>query len=517
MLFNSYPFIFGFLPTTFVVFFLLGRVNRLLAACWLACASLFFYAWWDVRYLGLLLASVAFNYAIGFAITRANAAGESRKSRLLMATGIVGNLTALAYFKYALFTVTTLSALVGKHIAIEPIILPLGISFFTFTQIAFLVDASRGEAQEYNPVHYLLFVTYFPHLIAGPILHHREMMPQFVLDRTYRIDPEKVALGLSAFSFGLFKKVILADNLARFASPVFDVAAVKSVLFYEAWIGALAYALQLYFDFSGYCDMAIGLSLMFGIRLPLNFNSPYKAANIADFWRRWHMTLSRFLRDYVYFPLGGNRRGTMRRYLNLLTTMLLGGLWHGAAWTFVAWGGLHGMYLAINHVWQGLSIAARLRTSVTWCFFGRAITFLAVVIGWVFFRAESFATAARVLRGMSDVRQIFVLPEQLLPYLGTAANVLRAMGVTFKFGSVPLILQGPLWIVPLLVVVLTFPNVQEILGQQRLALSNIDSSLSVTSGWTWRPTARWAMTLAALIVLGLASINEAGEFLYYQF
>lgn len=307
----------------------------------------------------------------------------------LLGAAITANLLLLAYYKYANFFVSSLSSAAGWESINLDIILPIGISFFTFTQVAFLVDTYQGKVKEYNFAHYLLFVTYFPHLIAGPVLHHKEMMPQFADKKTYLPSADNFAIGLSIFVIGLSKKVLIADNIAPLANPVFEINAHPALV--ESWFGALAYAMQLYFDFSGYSDMAIGLSRLFGVRLPLNFNSPYKAENIIDFWRRWHMTLSRFLRDYLYIPLGGNRNGSFARFRNLFITMLLGGLWHGAGWTFVIWGGLHGIYLGINHGWHflqeklGLSASQSLRSKIV----ARSITFLAVLVAWVFFRAPS--------------------------------------------------------------------------------------------------------------------------------
>ena len=302
---------------------------------------------------------------------------------------IAANLALLGYYKYAIFFVSNVQKLIGHVGPLPEIVLPLGISFFTFTQIAFLVDAHRGLARDYSFTHYTLFVTYFPHLIAGPILHHREMMPQFDRRATYTLNWDNVAVGLTMFIIGLFKKTVIADDMAGFASPAFNAAAAGTQLtLLEAWGAALAYTFQIYFDFSGYTDMALGASRMFGIVLPLNFRSPYKARSIIDFWRRWHITLSRFLRDYVYIPLGGNRKSVPRRYENLLLTMLIGGLWHGAGWTFVFWGALHGIYLVINHGWRSL----RRRIDIAAPPGARALatltTFVAVVVAWVFFRAS---------------------------------------------------------------------------------------------------------------------------------
>ena len=345
MLFNSFPFVFLFLPIVLIAFFEVGRRRRYDLAAWLlGAASLFFYGWWDPAFLPLLLISVVFNYLVGRGIASRR---EEHVRRILCAVGIVVNLSALAYYKYADFAIDSINQLTGLRFPPPRVTLPIGISFFTFTQIAYLVDTLRGLAREYKFSHYLLFVTYFPHLIAGPILHHGEMMPQFQKTRTYELDWENLAVGSAIFVIGLFKKVCIADGVAApYVVPVFSHAHTHLGIV-EGWAGALAYTFQLYFDFSGYSDMAIGISRMFNITLPLNFDSPYKARSIIDFWRRWHMTLSRFLREYLYIPLGGNRRGSLRRYLNVWITMALGGLWHGANWTFVFWGFYQGVLLCI--------------------------------------------------------------------------------------------------------------------------------------------------------------------------
>ncbi len=388
MLFNSAEFIFLFLPVALLGFWLIARfVSHKAAAGWLGLCSLFFYGWWDSRFISLLLGSIVFNYGMGLCIERARNTGYSS---VVLGMAVSTDLALLGLFKYSDFFITVLNSSAGTHFPLQHFILPLGISFFTFTQIAFLVDVHRGIAKEYSPVHYLLFVTYFPHLIAGPILHHKEMMPQFEAARTYSPQARSVALGLFLFSLGLFKKTILADNLAPYASAVFSVADKgESVGFLQAWEGALAYTLQLYYDFSGYVDMAIGASKMFGIDLPINFNSPYKAVNISDFWRRWHMTLGRFFRDYVYIPLGGNRKGLHRAQINIVSVMLLSGLWHGAGWTFIVWGALHALMSVINNYWRVFReryLGHDMETS-TWL--GRSagvvITFTCVVFCWVFF------------------------------------------------------------------------------------------------------------------------------------
>ena len=328
MLFNSYAFLLGFFPATFAVFFLLGRFNREYAAAWLAVASLFFYGYWSLAALPLLIGSICFNYWFGRRITPAGDAQARRRLEMIVAVTV--NLAVLGYFKYVNFFIDNLdlalrSASVGEVRALN-VVLPIGISFFTFTQIAFLVDCYEGKVRERNFVHYLLFVSYFPHLISGPVLHHSQMMPQFRRPETYRLQENNLVTGLYNVTVGLAKKALLADEFSQYASPIFNAARDGHDMgFIVAWTGALAYTLQIYFDFSGYTDMAIGLSRMLGIQLPLNFDSPYKSTSIIEFWRRWHMTLSQFLRDYLYFRLGGNRHGAARRYANLMTTMILGG------------------------------------------------------------------------------------------------------------------------------------------------------------------------------------------------
>lgn len=408
MLFTTSHFAFLFLPIVAIGFFLLGRAQRV-AAAWLGLASIFFYGYWMPAYVVLLLVSIATNYGIGVAIGRLRDRSRDSatdNSRLVLLAGLVFNLGLLSYFKYAHFFLDTLHALSSLNLPTAHVALPIGISFFTFTQIAFLVDTYQKGTREYRCIHYLLFVTYFPHLVAGPVLHHAQMMPQFSDPAIYRASPVNIAAGLTLFALGLVKKIVVADCIAPYADAVFDAAAAgQSVTPHEAWIGALAYSFQLYFDFSGYSDMAVGLSMIFGVRLPYNFASPYRATNIADFWRRWHMTLSAFLRDYLYIALGGNRRGRLRRQVNLMVTMLLGGLWHGANWTFVVWGGLHGLYLVVQHAFgSGVTRAlTRFVPSQIVSLLGWFITMLVVVVAWVFFRATDFSAAGSILNAMRSI------------------------------------------------------------------------------------------------------------------
>ena len=515
MLFNSFGFLFLFLPITAAIFFLLARRSHQLAAIWLGLASVFFYGWWDYRYVPLLLASIVANYGLGWRI--AHTARDVSKRWLILA--IVANLALLAYFKYADFYILSVNYLTGANLPALHIILPIGISFFTFTQIAFLVDTYQGKVKEYRFAHYLLFVTYFPHLIAGPVLHHKEMMPQFGDAATYKWSAQNMAVGLSIFAMGLAKKVLIADSLAVHASFFFDKTDSPSLLI--AWGGVLAYTFQLYFDFSGYSDMAIGLSRMFGIKLPLNFNSPYKATSIIDFWRRWHMTLSRFLRDYLYIAMGGNKKGAVRRYINLMITMVLGGLWHGAGWNFVIWGALHGAYLMLNHAWSGL--AAQLHFPVKspiWTIFSIGLTFIAVCFAWVFFRASDLSRATAIIQGMAAVYGVG-LPDSIGVHLGGFKAVLENLGVTFYLGGGTRFIQTYSWVLVAAAIAFLLPNTQQIMDKFEPALdyqSGRDSAPAfVARHISWSPGITWAVWVGILLVASLLLLNRPSEFLYFQF
>ena len=519
MLFNSIPFIFIFLPVVAIGFYVLGAVRHPLAAAvyyvatavynciksillvlesfWLCIASLCFYAYWDATYLWLLLTSIVLNYTAGYWIAR-SAKKSERLAYMFLCAAVSTNILVLAYYKYFTFIETSLNGLFGWELAIQKIILPLGISFFTFTQIAYLVDAYRGKVKEYNFVHYLLFVTYFPHLIAGPILHHAQMIPQFRREEASKVKWENFVIGISFFVIGLFKKVFIADTCAGFATPVFDAAKVGTAIpFVDAWLGAYAYTLQLYFDFSGYCDMAIGISYFFNIRLPYNFNSPYKAVNIIDFWRRWHITLSTFLRDYLYIPLGGNRSGKWRRYLNLFITMLLGGLWHGAGWTFILWGALHGVYLIINHAFHAF------RKKMNWQqgMWGRwgaalsvAVTFLSVMLAWVLFRSENMLAVHTMFSSMTGGNG-FALTPKLVYYC--------------KLHLHPLLIPG-------MILIWALPNTQQWIGIKDTSETETGTIQSVPPWWM---CIILGLVLAACIIklLLMQLSGAASEFLYYQF
>lgn len=413
MLFNSLEFILAFLPVTFLVYFWLNQKRLIVAGkSWLVLASLVFYAWWNVQYLPLILVSILVNFAIGNALARQVGDGERRgrlRAKWLLAAGIVFNLGLLGYYKYADFFLGNLGRVLDAPIEPLGIVLPLAISFFSFTQIAYLVDSYRGRAKEYDLLNYALFVTFFPHLIAGPIVHHGEIMPQFSAVANLARRHRNVLFGLMLFSIGLAKKVLIADTFAVWATAGFDQA--DHLNFYEAWATSLSYTFQIYFDFSGYTDMALGAALLFNIRMPVNFNSPYRATSIQDFWRRWHITLSRFLRDYLYIPLGGSRRGAGRVYANLVATFVLGGLWHGATWMFVLWGALHGAAMVVHRLWQRLGV--RMPTLLAWL-----LTFNFINLTWIVFRAQTLEDALKVLRGMTGLDAMGRMGERFTGWTG---------------------------------------------------------------------------------------------------
>jgi alginate O-acetyltransferase complex protein AlgI len=386
LLYNSYDFIFKFLPAALILFYLAARFAwTRLATASLVVMSLVFYSFRDWHTVFILLASIFFNYSIGYLLRK-------RQNGFVLFVGIGGNLAALAYFKYADFLIGTMNSISGLNLPLLKVALPLGISFFTFTQIAFLIDTAQGDAGKVGLLQYLQFMAFFPHLISGPIVHYGEVSPQFAQPGSKRWTAENVNTGLLLFSLGLAKKVLLADTCAPWANSVFDGAAPPAASL-QAWFGALAYTLQLYFDFSGYTDMAIGSALFFNVRLPENFNSPYKSISVIDFWQRWHMTLSQFLRDYVYTPMAFAFRKPQMRLVSILLTMLLCGLWHGAGWNFVLWGGYHGVLLVLVYWWQ--SLRRPLPRGVA-----RVITFLAIIAGWVIFRARNVYFAMAILTSM---------------------------------------------------------------------------------------------------------------------
>lgn len=473
MLFNSYEFLLLFLPITLAGYLLLNRLRLGTAAnAWVLAASLFFYAWWDAAYLPLILGSILFNYTIGNLLVESRVLKKRVVSqRALLLTGIGGNLLLLGYFKYADFFLGSVNAVFGSELPLLNIVLPLGISFFTITQIAFLIDAYEGLVEERKLLNYALFVTFFPHLLAGPILHHKEMMPQFDRLRNKVLNWRNLALGLFLFSVGLFKKVVIADPLSPVVRAGFDAA--PTLNFAEAWTASLAYTLQLYFDFSGYSDMAIAAGLMFNIRLPVNFHSPYKATGIIDFWKRWHMTLTAFITTYVYTPIlrAFGRVTFARSLVAVFLAMFVSGIWHGAGWTFVIWGSLHGAALVVNHLW-------RKRKRKMPVLGGWLLTFLFINVSFVFFRAANWSDAMKVLKGMVGLGDI--------EFGRQALAALHVESETYFLLGLALILA--------------------LIGRNSMQLVE-----------KFRPDWKHCVFTAVILCYALFNMGKVSEFLYFQF
>ena len=485
MLFNTFTFLLAFLPATLLLYFALGSRSPRYAVLFLGLASLVFYGWWDPRYLALLIGSMAFNYAAGTRLLRLSRLPEAKGPCLWLLRGaIAANLALLAFFKYVDFFFASANQLIGDTLPLLHLVLPLGISFFTFTQIAFLVDAAKGDVDALTPLNYGLFVSFFPHLIAGPILHHREMMPQFQKQGAARFNADNFALGLYLLGIGLAKKLIIADQFAPLANTGFE--SWQTLGTSAAWLTSVSYSIQLYFDFSGYTDMALGLAWMFNIRLPQNFNSPYKATSIQDFWRRWHMTLSRFLRDYLYLPLGGDRKGRTATLRNLMLTFLLGGLWHGAGWTFIVWGALHGGALVLQRLWNWAGL--RMPRLLGW-----ASTLLFVNFAWVYFRSTSLAQANSIslrMLGLEDSGPAISATE----LIGLASK--QAQGL-FGSNSAPL---------PL------------VLGAFAAVLcASWVAPNTIALGDRFRPTLTLGLLTGIVLAFCLLSMHRPAEFLYFNF
>lgn len=484
MLFNSHLFIFIFLPITWCIFQLVKRINAELPLYWLTFSSLIFYGYWQPIYLYFLCTSILCNYTCGTLLTSRQLSLDAKG--IILTLGITANLISIAYFKYSYFILENIHQIIEFEFTFIKLGLPLAISFFTFQQITYLIDTKKGLINNHKFIHYCLYVTFFPQLIAGPIVHHSEILPQILANTTKKIRMDYLATGITIFFIGLFKKVVIADTLSPIVSTVFSAAELGTdISLVDAWGGALAYTFQLYFDFSGYADMAIGIALLFGIKLPINFQSPYKARNIIDFWRYWHMTLSRFLRDYLYIPLGGNKKGRSRRYINLFITMLIGGLWHGAGWTFVTWGAIHGLYLVVNHLWLG-SFPQKNTTNQVWI--GRILTFLAVVFAWVVFRASDIPSAITIISTM----------------LGFGIEVVS---------SHPIVQTSSLLILPaLLAWVWLMPN-----SQQLFPIFSDEENMASTVSLKWQANRKW-LTFSVLIALAsILNMSQVSEFLYFQF
>lgn len=480
MIFNSFEFIFLFLPIVWILYYVLGRIHIPFAKTWLLVASLFFYGYWNPAYLPLILISMLLNYAIGAFLGR-DRGGVYRRG--ILTAGILFNVLLLGYYKYYDFFVENINVVFGEDLVLKNILLPLAISFYTFQQIAYLVDSYRLETKEYNFLNYGLFVSFFPQLIAGPIVHHRQVMSQFSSKDSYRIVYENISKGLLIFAIGLFKKVAIADQFAEWANQGYG--NVGSLTFVDSWFTTLSYTLQLYFDFSGYSDMAIGLALLFNIRLPLNFNSPYKALDIQDFWRRWHITLSHFLTTYIYIPLGGNRKGPTRTYLHILIIFFISGIWHGAGWTFLIWGALHGFASVICRWWKGTG--HRMNNVSAWI-----VTFLFVHLAWVFFRALTLADALTVLKAMFGFNG-FYLPSGLASLL-PSIDESWLLKLPFSASSIEVALTLAIG----LALAFFAKNSVEIMEQKQ------------------RNT-RMAVFIAVLLFYSVMQLQQVSEFLYFNF
>lgn len=539
MLFNSYGFIFVFLPLALLGFYLAASLGRRMAMGWLIVCSLFFYGWWNPHFVLLLVGSIAFNYTTSRLMERAGA-DRLRAQAALLTLGIGGNLLLLFFYKYlfALFAFLGLLDVLPTDWA-SGIVLPLGISFFTFTQIGYLVDAGGGLVKQRGLLDYVLFVTFFPHLIAGPILHNQEMIPQFANPATYRFRLENLTVGLSIFVIGLCKKVIIADPLGQTADPGF--ASPHALSAYGAWQAALSYALQLYFDFSGYSDMTIGIARMFGIVFPLNFNSPYKSRSIIDFWQRWHMTLTRYLNLYLYNPvairvtrrrlargLGISRQATRNLggfvsmiLLPVFFTMILAGVWHGAGLQFLIFGLLHASYLSINHAWRVFGTKAKGRkeapTRWTTVAAGVAVTFLAVIVAQIFFRAKSTPDAISLIGGMlglhAAVGQIMV-PASFLGWTHGLAARLQDAGL-IRLTDTATELKNWMRIAVSLAIVWACPNTQQIMVDFAPALESIRPF--PWRSLRWRPGVGWGLVMGALLLASLCNLENVSRFLYFQF
>jgi D-alanyl-lipoteichoic acid acyltransferase DltB (MBOAT superfamily) len=486
MVFSSYDFLLAFLPLTLAGFYLLRRFGwREQSVTFLLVASLVFYAQWNLAHAALLVLSIAVNYALG-RLAAEGANDGARRWALQIA--IAFNLSLIFWFKYFNFAASNAAAVIGVDYTLLNIVLPLGISFFTFQQVAYVVDCHRTRAAEKNPRDFALFVAFFPQLIAGPIVHHRYTRPQFSELAKHPVNFDALPHGVMIFALGLAKKALIADPIARAIDPIYAAAgAGEAIGGFAAWAAMIGYSLQIYFDFSGYCDMAIGLALLFGVRLPVNFMSPYKARSIIEFWRRWHMTLSTFLRDYVYIPLGGNRRGEIFRLRNIFLTMLIGGVWHGAAWTFVVWGLIHASLITLNHaarLWLPQLDAMQSPVSI---FLKRAALLLAIMLAWIFFRSSDLGAAVTIAGGLlADPGETAIAPE-------ICALMIFAAGLA-----------------------LFAPSSLEIAGYQE----KLSAAFPKPAGFSTRflqPTPMSALSTAILLIAGLAVAWKPAVFIYFNF
>lgn len=538
MLFNSYVFIFAFLPLSLICFYLQSSFSRTAAAVTLVVTSLAFYSWWSPQFVALLAASVCLNYVASQGITAL--ASRPLFQSVALGVAIAGDVAVLIYYKYLVGMLHVAMGLGLIRTGTTPdIVLPLGISFFTFTQIGYLVDVKQEVAKDRGFLNYVLFVTFFPHLIAGPILHNREMMPQFAEKTTYRFSADNLMVGITIFVIGLAKKSLLADPIAPVVADGFAHASHLSLL--ASWNSALCFSLQLYFDFSGYTDMATGVARMFNIRFPANFNSPFKATSIIDHWQRWHMTLSRYLALYIYNPialavsrwrfrrgLGIDRQAQSTRtgfitmvMFPIFITMAVAGIWHGDGWQFLIFGLLHAAYLTVNHSFRILRPSAPAAGPENWLQQGSKVlaTYISVVVAMVFFRASSVGAALSILAGMAGLHGLgtFAIPAAVESHLGTVGQHLIAHGtiVVESLGDCAANVSHLLWVIVLYVIVWRLPNTQQIMRRFSPVIGRIPAS--PTNRLTWSPTRGWALATAMAACVGLLAIGGTSEFLYFRF
>jgi alginate O-acetyltransferase complex protein AlgI len=540
MLFNSYAFIFGFLPVVLLGLYLLGTRRRDWALLWLTAASLLFYAWWRPINVLLIAPSILINLGLARLLERYRLTRPGL-ARAVLIGGIVFNLCFLGYFKYTMFLRGAVNDLFGTDLVLTHIILPLGISFITFQKIAFLADVHAGRVTAFSLRDYALFVLFFPQLIAGPIVHYREMMPQFRAIST-RFDAEDVSVGLTLFFMGLGKKLLLADPLAAIISPLYARAANGAGLgLIDGWIAALGFTLQIYFDFAGYSEMALGLARFFGIKLPVNFNSPLKSSSIIEFWQRWHVSLTRFLTAYIYNPLSlrltrarmdagkpgfGGRDTTVPAFMSLLVmptmlTMFVSGVWHGAGYTYIVWGLMHGVAISLNHgwrlirprIWPGARNHPALLSST-----GFVVTFTFVVVAMVMFRAPAVTAAASIWADMIGMHGI-TLPAGVIARLAPFGTLLNAVGAHADTTSGEVLTEAALRIAVPLAIALCLPNTLQILSRFEPALgirpAKRESWLVRHAQWT--ESKYWAVGMATVAAAGILSLGQLSEFLYWQF
>lgn len=538
MLFNSYEFVLGFLPMVAIIFFVLGPTSRDWAIRWLILASIFFYAWWRPFNLLIIAPSILINYFAAKTLMHLNEAGRAKLSKSVLVIAILFNLAVLGYFKYANFFVDVTNDIFGSDFVLTHVILPLGISFITFQKIALLIDTHARRVDSLSLQEFSLFILFFPQLIAGPIVHYREMMPQY-RQISCAFDKMNVSVGLTLFFIGLFKKVVLADGLAPAVSSIYaEASSGVQLSLFPAWMAAVGFTLQIYFDFSGYTDMALGAARIFGLRLPPNFDSPLRASNIIEFWSRWHMTLTRFLTAYVYNPLllaltrrrlasgrPPGRRMNVGAFLELvavptLLTMFLSGMWHGAGYLFILWGVIHGIYLTVNHVWRqfGPSSKSRVSTSRLAHAAAFALTILCVVISMVIFRAPTIPVATTVFKGMLGFHGI-ALPESVYAHLGPLAPWLQEFGISAGLELNLPFFRTSLWIVFLSMIALACPNSLQLLRAYEPAFGwKVEQERHSTPSWVrWQPSLAWTAAVVVIVVAGALHLGGESEFLYWQF